>query len=100
MPIHISSFFDIVAIEVVDCARTDDIRLRIRADSAADFAQWFHFRVSGAKGVAARYVFENAGTSAYPGGWEGYCVAASYDSVNWFRVPGTGYNGREMIVQH
>ncbi|MGI4855437.1 MAG: M14 family metallopeptidase [Janthinobacterium lividum] len=100
MPLHITSRFDSGAIDVVDATRADDVRLRIRADSAADFAQWFHFRVSGARDVAARYTFENAGQSAYPGGWEGYTVAASYDTVNWFRVATTHYDGQAMVMHH
>ncbi|MGI4982545.1 MAG: M14 family metallopeptidase [Janthinobacterium lividum] len=100
MSLHITSRFDSGAIDVVDATRADDIRLRIRADSAADFAQWFHFRVSGAQGVAARYTFENAGQSAYPGGWEDYTVAASYDTVDWFRVETTRYDGQTMVMHH
>jgi len=100
MPICISSRFDSGAIEVVDAARADDVRLRLRADSASDFAQWFHFRVNGVKGVACRYTFENASTSAYPEGWRGYHVAASYDGVRWFRVPTTFYDGQTMVLTH
>ena len=100
MPIRISSRFDSGAIEVIDAERADDIRLRLRADSAADFAQWFHFRVNGVKGVACRYTFENAATSAYPEGWRGYHVAASYDGVKWFRVSTTFYDGQTMVLTH
>lgn len=100
MPIRISSRFDSGAIEVVDAERADDIRLRLRADSAADFAQWFHFRVNGVKGVACRYTFENASASAYPEGWRGYHVAASYDGVRWFRIPTTFYDGQTMVLTH
>jgi len=100
MPIRISSRFDSGAIEVVDAERADDVRLRLRADSASDFAQWFHFRVNGVKGVACRYTFENASTSAYPEGWRGYHVAASYDGVRWFRVPTTFYDGQTMVLTH
>ena len=40
--LHISTLFDSGAIEVEALDRADDIRLRIRADSHADFRQWFH----------------------------------------------------------
>ncbi|MCY0387765.1 M14-type cytosolic carboxypeptidase [Robbsia sp. Bb-Pol-6] len=100
MSLHITSRFDSGAIDVVDATHPDDVRLRIRGDSAADFAQWFHFRVSGVRDVAARYTFENAGQSAYPGGWEGYTVAASYDTRDWFRVETTHYDGQALVMHH
>jgi len=100
MTISITSRFDSGAIDVVDAQRPDDIRLRIRADSASPFAQWFHFRVSNVRGVACRYTFENASASAYPQGWENYRVVASYDSVNWFRVDDTQYDGTSMVMRH
>jgi murein tripeptide amidase MpaA len=100
MSIQITSCFDSGAIDVVDARNADDIHLRIRADSASDFAQWFHFRVSGAKDLACRYTFDNAAASAYPEGWRDYHVAASYDAVNWFRVPTTSYDGSVMVMTH
>jgi hypothetical protein len=60
----VSSAFDAGAIEVVSidgAGASVDFRLRIRKDTAADFAQWFHFRVSGARGLACTLRFENAG---------------------------------------
>ncbi|HEY9193760.1 MAG TPA: M14-type cytosolic carboxypeptidase, partial [Methyloversatilis sp.] len=77
--IRISSQFDSGAIEVLDCTDPSDIRLSLRADNAADFRQWFHFRLQGARGQACTLSFDNAGASAYPGGWDGYRVVASYD---------------------
>ena len=94
--IRISSCFDSGAIEVNsispdgDSARLD---LRIRRDTHQDFTQWFHLRLSGARGVACAIRFVNAAQCTYPGGWEGYSVAASYDRVDWFRVPTTYANG-------
>ena len=40
-----------------------DFTLRIRKDSHADFTQWFHFRLSGARDVPCTLRFENAGAS-------------------------------------
>jgi murein tripeptide amidase MpaA len=31
--------------------------------------------------------FLNAGECAYPEGWTNYQLMASYDRINWFRVP-------------
>ncbi len=92
--IRISSQFDSGAIEVLDCSDPSDIRLRLPADNAADFRQWFHFRLQGARGQACRLCFENAGQSAYPAGWDGYRVVASYDRRNWFRLSPGQYDGQ------
>ncbi len=86
----ISSQFDSGAIEVVSLADPQDIQLNIRADQgvqgAAEFAQWFHFRLQGAAGVPVKLRFLNAAQCAYPKGWEGYRVVASYDRQLWFRI--------------
>ncbi|SDP00911.1 Murein tripeptide amidase MpaA [Ralstonia sp. 25mfcol4.1] len=95
--LHISSMFDSGAIEVEAIDRADDIRLRIRADSHADFRQWFHFRLQGAAGQACRLKFLNAGECTYPDGWRDYRAVASYDRAHWFRVP-TQYDGTTMTV--
>jgi murein tripeptide amidase MpaA len=95
--LHISSQFDSGAIVVEALDRADDIRLRIRADSHADFRQWFHFRLQGAAGQACRLQFLNAGDCTYPDGWRDYQAVASYDRAHWFRVP-TGFDGRVMTV--
>ena len=79
MPIKISDHFDAGAICVV---RADDpaaIELELRADSHADFRQWFYFRLQGARGQACCMRFLNAAQATYPGGWEGYQAVASYD---------------------
>ncbi len=84
--ISISSNFDSGAILVDRCEQPDDISLRIRADSHADFTQWFHFRVAGVRDTPITVRLTNAGQSTYPGGWRDYSVVASYDHSNWFRV--------------
>ena len=97
--IKISSAFDAGAIHVVSATRCDDIRVNIRADSHADFRQWFYFRLQGAAGQACRIHFLNAGRCTYVDGWQGYRAVASYDRRHWFRVP-TSFDGMEMIVSH
>ncbi|MCP1116810.1 M14 family metallopeptidase [Robbsia andropogonis] len=96
MTISINSRFDSGAVDVVDASRPDDVRLRLRPDNASAFAQWFHFRVNGVLGKACRYTFENASEAAYPDGWRDYRVVASHDSVNWFRVVDTRYDGQVL----
>jgi murein tripeptide amidase MpaA len=95
---HISSAFDSGAIEVVSLADPANIQLNIRADNAAEFAQWFHFCLLGAAAEAVTLRFLNAGTSAYPKGWQGYRVLASHDRQHWFRIP-TAYDGQVMTAQ-
>jgi murein tripeptide amidase MpaA len=95
--IRISSQFDSGAIEVLDASDASDIRLNLRADNAAGFCQWFHFRLQGARGQACTISFENAGQSAYPDGWDGYRVVASYDRRNWFRLQSGHYDGQRYV---
>ena len=99
MSIKISHNFDAGAIEIVRADQPQHIELNIRKDSHADFTQWFYFRLQGAKGQACTMRFLNAGKATYPGGWENYRVAASYDNQNWFRVD-TSYDGQVMTVNH
>ncbi|WP_374351823.1 M14-type cytosolic carboxypeptidase [Chitinimonas sp.] len=94
---RISTAFDSGAVDVVSLADQRDIQLNIRPDNAAEFAQWFHFRLQGCAGLPVTMRFLNAGQSAYPKGWEGYRAVASYDRQHWFRVP-TSFDGKEMKV--
>ena len=97
-PLHISTQFDSGAIEVLSLADPLNIQLNIRQDNASEFAQWFHFSLQGAAGVAVTLRFLNAGQSAYPKGWEGYRVVASYDRQNWLRVD-TRFDGQVMSLE-
>jgi murein tripeptide amidase MpaA len=97
-PLHISTAFDSGSIDVVDCADPRDIQLHIRKDSAAEFAQWFHFSLQGAAGQQVVLRFLNAGQCAYPKGWEGYSVVASHDRQHWFRID-TEYDGQVMTAR-
>ena len=99
MSIKISSQFDAGAIEVVNATSANAIDLNIRKDSHADIIQWFYFRLQGAQGEPCTIRFLNAGQAAYPAGWEGYQAMASYDRINWFRVP-TSYDGKVMTIEH
>src|SRR5690242_18507316 len=80
-------------------ATSADFTLRIRKDSHADFRQWFHFRLSGARGLDCTLRFENAGACTYPDGWKDYRAVASYDRARWFRVP-TSFDGTVMTIRH
>lgn len=95
----ISTQFDAGSIIVKDLTQPDNIRLAIRNDNAADFAQWFYFRLQGAAYTRCTMHFENAAQSAYPAGWEDYHAVASYDRQNWFRVPSRYENG-VFTIEH
>ena len=66
----ISTQFDSGAIEVVSLDDPADIQIKVRRDNAAEFAQWFHFRLQGAANVPVKLRFLNASECAYPKGWE------------------------------
>ena len=99
MSIKISSQFDAGAIDIVSATSAGAIDLKIRKDSHADITQWFYFRLQGAQGEACTIRFLNAGQSAYPEGWKDYQAMASYDRINWFRVP-TDFDGDVMTIRH
>ncbi|OAM36868.1 hypothetical protein A7P98_02695 [Eikenella sp. NML080894] len=95
----ISSNFDAGAINVINSADSQNIRLALRGDNAASFSQWFYFRLQGAAYQPCRIRIENAGQSSYPEGWEDYQATASYDRSNWFRVP-TRYEDGVLTIEH
>ncbi|HWZ49138.1 MAG TPA: M14-type cytosolic carboxypeptidase [Herbaspirillum sp.] len=99
MPIKLSSNFDAGAITVIQAAHPDQIELHIPKDSAADFSQWFYFRLQGARAQPCTIRFSNAGETTYPRGWENYRAMASYDRQHWFRVP-TAFDGKIMTISH
>ena len=99
MTSRISCTFDGGAIEVVADADPRDLQVRLRADSHADFRQWFYFRLQGAQGQPVRIRFVNAGAATYVAGWRDYQAVASYDRVAWFRVP-TTFDSSELIIAH
>ena len=96
--LHISSQFDSGAIEVVRLDGPNDIQLKIRKDTAAEFAQWFHFALHGTAHKPVTLRFLNAGACAYPAGWENYRVVASHDRQNWFRID-TQFDGTVMTAR-
>lgn len=95
----ISSNFDSGNISVIEAKGPGNIRLVINKDNNSDFYQWFHFRLTGAKGQLCAMNIENAGDAAYTGGWEDYQAVASYDHETWFRVS-TVYKDGTLTIQH
>ena len=95
--LKISQGFDAGAIETIMADRPGDIRVNIRADSHAEFRQWFYFRLQGARGEPCRIRFANAGQCTYVDGWRDYRAVASYDRHKWFRVP-TTFDGSVLEI--
>ena len=83
---HISSQFDSGNIRVIQADNANDIVLAINKDNQSDFYQWFHFRLQGEVNQVHNLRITDLAKSAYPKGWDGYNVCASYDRQTWFRV--------------
>ncbi|WP_165674001.1 M14 family metallopeptidase [Metapseudomonas otitidis] len=84
----ISADFDSGNIEVKDASNPRHVLLAMRPDLRSHHFQWFHFKVDGmTPGSRHDFSLVNAGQSAYAHAWTGYNAAASYDQINWFRVP-------------
>ncbi|MDJ0979346.1 MAG: M14-type cytosolic carboxypeptidase [Erythrobacter sp.] len=94
MSLCIDAAFDSGNIEVLEIAG-DKARLAIRKDHNSDFAQWFHFRVSGAAGREVELKITGLNASAYPGGWPGYDACVSEDREYWTRAASAFDKGEE-----
>lgn len=92
--IQIHADFDAGNIEVLSIEGAS-ARLAIQRDHMSDFAQWFHFRVSGAAGRELTLKITGLNGSAYPMGWPGYNACVSEDRALWTRTPSTFAEGDE-----
>ncbi|WP_113954557.1 M14-type cytosolic carboxypeptidase [Arenicella xantha] len=90
---QISDQFDSGSIDVIDATDANNIQLAIRKDNAADFLQWFHFRIDGEVGQVCKIHITNTGESSYVGGWPEYDVCTSWNRQDWFRTPCTYADG-------
>jgi len=97
---HVSTPYDSGNIRVLADDDPNDIQLEIVRDAEADHRQWFHFRVTGAKGVPVTLRIVNAHQASYPKAWEGYRVAYSADRETWLREPATSYEDGALVIQH
>lgn len=96
----INANFDSGNIEIINIRTPHDVQLKIRKDNNANFFQWFHFCVRGAKGQACQFKIMNAAEATFASCWKkGYRACASYDRKNWFRVP-TSYDGKMLTISH
>ncbi|MEP5936769.1 MAG: M14-type cytosolic carboxypeptidase [Erythrobacter sp.] len=83
--IAIDAGFDSGNIEVlsIDGASAS---LAIPKDHMSEFAQWYHFRVTGAAGEELTLKLTGLNASAYPGGWPNYDSCVSEDREYWARA--------------
>ncbi len=98
--VHISDSFDSGNIEVIDASDPGDLQLAIRRDHEAEHLQWFHFRVTGARGQDLRMRVRNAAEVSYPKGWENYRACYSYDREDWQRIEGTSFENGILEIAH
>ena len=92
---HISSNFDSGNIQIIAADAPNDIRLSIKKDNQSDFYQWFHFRLYSVPFTEHKFTLCDLKASAYPDGWKGYDVVASYDREEWFRVD-SEFDGEQL----
>lgn len=84
--ITVNTKFDAGSIVVHDVSNPQNLRFGIRNDTNSHFAQWFYFQLSNVRGQELNLSLEGLDKTAYPDGWDGYNVCASYDNQNWFRI--------------
>ena len=94
---RVSSAFDGGNIRVVG-QTGDRFDLEIVKDQQSDFYQWFHFRLTGAKGRTVELRIVNAKGSAYPFGWPNYRARLSSDRVHWRLAP-TSYQEGVLTIR-
>ena len=96
--IKISTDFDSGNIQVLDASDAYNFLLAIQPDTRSHHYQWFHFKAEGMHvGHTHNFRLSNAGGSSYKHAWSGYNAVASYDHVNWFRVP-TRFDGEILHI--
>jgi murein tripeptide amidase MpaA len=84
--IRIDAAFDSGNINVERISGPHEIVLTLNKDAHSDFYQWFHFRLSGAKGQRCIIRIIDLNGSAYPDGWPGYRACLSADRQTWRRA--------------
>lgn len=84
--ILVNTKFDAGSIVVHDISNPQNLRFGIRNDTNSHFAQWFYFQLSNIRDQELNLSLEGLDKTAYPDGWDGYNVCASYDNQNWFRI--------------
>ncbi len=95
----ISHDFDSGSITVIDTTDINNIQVELQTDNNSKYMQWFHFRCHANAGFNHTIRILNAGESSFPKAWENYQAMASYDKVNWFRVP-TKFIDNQLVINY
>jgi len=102
---QIDDHFDSGNIEVLDAGDPANIQLTLRADPPCEtpdgtvrYEQWFHFRVTGVRGVPLTIRLVGAAETSYPGGWVAYRAVYSTDHHHWRRAD-TTYDERDLCIR-
>ena len=102
MNISIDAAFDSGNIDVL-AIDGRSARLAIKKDHNSEFAQWFHFRVTGAAGEELELKITGLNESAYPGGWPNYDACVSEDREFWGRAASLfdkGEDGGTLTIRY
>ena len=100
--IAIDAAFDSGNIDVLEVDEATAV-LALRKDNQSDFAQWFHFRVSGVAGRELELKITGLEQSAYPTGWPDYDACVSEDRAFWGRATSSyepGERGGTLTIRH
>ncbi len=95
----ISHDFDSGSIAIIDTNDINNIQLALTTDNNDNTMQWFHFRCHTSAGLNHTIRIVNAGESSFSRAWNSYQAMASYDQINWFRVP-TKYKNDELVINY
>ena len=96
--IKISTDFDSGNIQVLDASDAYQLLLALKPDTRSDHYHWFPVKAEGRHvGHPPPCRWSNAGRSSYKNAWSGYNAVASYDHINWFRVP-TRFDGEILHI--
>ena len=100
--IQIDAVFDSGNIRV-QSVKGAEAALTIPRDNGAEFAQWFHFRVSNCAGRELVLRITDLENSAYPAGWPGYRACVSEDREYWGRADSEydkGADGGTLTIRY
>ena len=95
----ISYNFDSGSIAVIDTKDINNIQLELTTDDNDNTMQWFHFRCHTNAGLNHTIRILNAGDSSFSKAWKNYQAMASYDQINWFRVP-TQFINKQLVINY
>jgi murein tripeptide amidase MpaA len=95
----ITDTFDSGSIKVINATDIKNITLALKTDNNHSTKQWFYFRCETKAGLSHKIRIVNAGDSSFANAWTHYQALASYNNVDWFRVP-TKFTNNELVIEY